>query len=129
MAITVTPNRIGMSNTGYALTAATGVSQVAGTSEDFEFVFPCKDETAYIIIANGAIAAVTAKLKAAPNHGSYTPNILTLATGKIAAFRLETGFVKDAGGKVTLTVNPGAAQTVSGLGVKIYGVYNSVASR
>ncbi len=129
MAVTVNPQRLTNSNTGYTPTPATGVSSTAGTSENFEFTFPSRDETAYIIVTNGSVASVTVKLVPAASGNGFTPNVLTLATGKVGVFRIESGFVKNSEGKVAVTVTPGASYTVSGSGVSVYGVYSGVLTR
>ncbi|MDD4125840.1 MAG: hypothetical protein PHW77_08990 [Eubacteriales bacterium] len=129
MAVTVTPMRTASANTGYSPIAATGASEITGTPENFEFTFPSKDETIYIIVTNGAVATVTAKLAAnSPNNG-FTPPTLSLAVGKVGVFRIESGFVKAANGKITLTVTPNAASTVAASGVNVYGIYSGVITR
>ena len=129
MAVTVTPMRIGNANSGYTPVAATGASAVAGTAENFEFTFPSRDETVYIIVTNGSVASVTAKLVSNSPTNGFTPSTLTLAVGKAGVFRIESGFVKDSGGKVTLTVTPNASYTVAASGVSVYGVYSGVVTR
>ncbi|MGI6717456.1 MAG: hypothetical protein ACOX3X_09825 [Eubacteriales bacterium] len=128
MAITVTPMRLTNSNTGYAPMAATGTSAVAGTAETFEFAFPAKDETIHIIITNGSVGPVSAKLVANPGKG-FNPPTLNLAIGKMGVFRIESGYVKDSNGKISLVVTPAEQNTVSGSGVKVYGVYSGVVTR
>ncbi|NLN56363.1 MAG: hypothetical protein GX148_08755 [Clostridiales bacterium] len=128
MAVKVNTVRITASNTGYALVSATGTSAVAGTAEQFEFTFPAKDETVCILVTNGNVATVTARLSGVPGKGP-TPPVLSLPVGTLGAFRIESGYVKNSDGKIILTVTPNASNTVSSCGVQVYGIYSGVITR
>ena len=97
MAITVTPTYVNPSNTAKNAAFAEGVSETAGTAETFETVFPASDETCYIMVKNG-----------------------------MCVFSVESGFVKNADGKVYVKVTPNSATTVKSCAVGVAAIYSGV---
>jgi hypothetical protein len=80
-------------------------------------------------VTNGSVATISAKLVSNSATNGFTPTTLTVATGKVGVFRIESGFVKDSGGKITLTVTPNASYTVANSGVSVYGTYSGVVTK
>ncbi len=126
MAITVTPTYVSPENTVKILTNAEGVSETNGTPEVFEAAFPAKDETCYILVTNGNVSAVQVCVLAAAEGNGFAESNCTLAKNAHCAIAVESGFVKNAGGKVCVKISPNAMNTVKGCGVTVSAVYSGV---
>jgi hypothetical protein len=126
MAITVTPTYANPSNTAKNVTFAEGVSETAGTAETFETVFPASDETCCIMVKNGNTATVQVKLLAAKENNGFSEVNHTLAKNGMCVFSIESGFVKNADGKVCVKVTPNSATTVKTCGVGVAAVCSGV---
>ncbi len=126
MAITVTTTHVYPGNKAFSTTQAEGVSETNGTAEIFELAFPASDETCYIIIKNGNVAAVQAKLLAAAANNGYYESNYTVAKNAICVIGIESAFVKDTNGKVSVKLTPNASSTVKSCGATVSGVYSGV---
>ena len=126
MATSATVTRIDKRNKGKVITATSATSSTTGATEKFTFVFGCKDENAVILVKNGSVGKVTAEIDAGASGNGYTPSSTEIATGGVCAFTVESGFVKASDGKVTLTVTPPAASSLSACGVSVYGIESGV---
>lgn len=126
MAITATATKLALSDKGYLLTASQGISDTAGTAESFEFVFPCADEAAHIIVVNGNIGAITAEMVSNSSSNGFIAPQTVVSAGRVCAFSIESGYVKNTDGKVVLKLTPPSDKTLSSCGVKVYALYHGV---
>lgn len=126
MATTATVTRIDKRNTGKVITATSATSSTASAAEKFEFTFGCKDENAVILVKNGSVGKITASLEAAGSGNGFTPVSTEVATGGLCALTVESGFVKNVNGKVTLSVTPPSGSALSACGVSVYGIESGV---
>ena len=126
MAITVTATRIYPANKAKNISAAEGVSEVNGTAETFETVFPAKDETCYFLVKNGNVAPIQVKLLASCANNGFTESNYTVSKNTICAIGIESGFVKDVNGKVSIKATPGSATTLKLSGVTVSAIYSGV---
>ena len=126
MAITVTPTYVSPADTAVTMELAEGVSEVNGTPEIFETALPARDETCYILLKNGNVSSVQVRLLAASEGNGFTENNYTLSKNAQCAIAIESGFVKNAEGKIGVKVTPNAMNTVKGCGVTVGAVYSGV---
>ena len=126
MAITATATRIVNTNKATNVILTTGVSETNGTAETFEFVFPAKDESCYIIVSNGNVAAAQVKLLAASEGNGYYESTYSIAKNTICAYALESHFVKASNGKVSVKITPSSSSTVKNSGVNVMGLCSGV---
>ena len=126
MATSVTVTKIDARNTGKVITATSAASTTTGAAEKFKFAFASRDENAVILVKNGTVGKITASLEASESGNGFTPSSTEIATGGICAFTVESGFVKNTDGKITLSVTPPAGSALASCGVSVYGISSGV---